>query len=204
MNIYIDMDDVLCDTAGAYAELLAREFGRTVAFEDIFSFNLQKSFGLSDEEYRRLFERGHEPDFIAGLRPLDGMLPVLDSWQNRGHRISVVTGRHTSAWSQSLKWLEQHKVPYHSFIVVDKYDRSDTDHSVAISLEELTTIGFDIGIEDSTKMADFISSRMRMPLLLFDRPWNKKYEAAPQMTRCCGWEEVGTALENMQLMSPGG
>lgn len=195
MNIYIDMDDVLCDTAGAYADLAAREFGKRVAFDDIFSFNLQKSFGLSDDEYRRLFAQGHEPDFIAGLRPLERMLEVLESWQGLGHNISVVTGRHTSAWSQSLKWLDHHKVPYHSFIMVDKYNRCDTDHTIAISLDELTTIGFDIGIEDSTKMADFITSRMQMDLLLFDRPWNKAYETGPQTTRCHGWSEVGTALE---------
>ena len=204
MNIYIDMDDVLCDTAGAYTELLAREFGKRVAFDDIFSFNLRKSFGLNDEEYRRLFEQGHEPDFIGSLRPLEQMLPVLDSWHSRGHHISVVTGRHTSAWSQSLKWLEQQRVPYHSFIMVDKYDRSDTDHSIAISLEELTTIDFDVGIEDSVEMADFIASRMQMDLLLFDRPWNKAYEAGPQTTRCCGWGEIGNVLDGMQQKSPGG
>ena len=65
MNIYIDMDDVLCDTAGAYIDLAAREFGKHVAFNDIFSFNLQKSFGLSDEEYRRFFELGHQPRRVA-------------------------------------------------------------------------------------------------------------------------------------------
>lgn len=199
MNIYIDMDDVLCDTAGAYTHLLAHEFGKTVSFEDIFSFNLQQSFDLDDDENRRLFTRGHEPDFINNLRPMDRMLAVLQDWRKKGHHISVVTGRHTSTWSQSLKWLEAQKVPYHSFIMVDKYGWSETDERIAISLDELSTIEFHIGVEDSPKMADFLSARMDLPLLLFDRPWNRDYTTNSTTVRCHDWQSVNTALDRLNL-----
>lgn len=198
MNIYIDMDDVLCDTAGAYANLLAHEFGKRVGFDEIFSFDLQKSFDLDDEENRRLFTKGHEPEFIQNLNPIEHMLPVLQSWHHRGHHISVVTGRHTSAWSQSLKWLEMHGVPYHSFIMVDKYGWSDTDERIAISLDELSSIEFHVGVEDSPKMADFLTSMMHLPLLLFDRPWNRVYPIEGNVYRCCGWSELDSALGRLQ------
>ncbi|MGI9538393.1 MAG: hypothetical protein ACR2PB_15080, partial [Desulfocapsaceae bacterium] len=54
-SIYLDLDDVLCDTAVAYLDLIDREFGLQVDFEQIFSFDLQKSFGLSDEANLHMF-----------------------------------------------------------------------------------------------------------------------------------------------------
>ena len=46
--IYVDMDDVLCETAANLCRLAEREFGRHVDYADVFAFDLQKVFGLTD------------------------------------------------------------------------------------------------------------------------------------------------------------
>jgi hypothetical protein len=46
-SIYVDFDDVLCETARALVALLQSHFGRTVAFDDVISFDLAVSFGLN-------------------------------------------------------------------------------------------------------------------------------------------------------------
>ncbi len=202
MNIYLDMDDVLCDTAGAYLALLAREFGLHVTFEEVFSFNLQKSFGLDDAQSRHLFDRAHKPDFILALKPLEGMRKVLRNWEERGFSVSILTGRHTSAADSSRQWLEEWKIPYHSFAMVDKYNWSGTDEAVAISLAQLSCMQFDIGVEDSPKMADYLSREMALPLLLFDRPWNRSYEPCAKSRRCRGWQQVETAVNDWLAGAP--
>lgn len=59
--------------------------------------------------------------------------------------------------------------------MVDKYNWSGTDKKIAISLAHMSRMNFDVGVEDSPKMADYLSSRMAMPVILFDRPWNRNY-----------------------------
>jgi len=193
------MDDVLCDTAGAYLALLAREFDLHVDFEEVFSFNLQDSFGLDDEQNRHLFSCAHEPDFVSELQPIEGMLDVLRNWQRQGFHLSIITGRHTSARDATHQWLADQKIPYHSFIMVDKYNWSRTDKKIAISLEQMSRMNFDAGVEDSPKMADYLSSEMGMPVILFDRPWNRGYEPDSKSRRCLGWQEVEAAVSEWVL-----
>ena len=58
--IYVDLDDVIAKTTCHYVDVLKREFGKTVEFENITSFNLQESFSLSDKEYDFFFKKVHE------------------------------------------------------------------------------------------------------------------------------------------------
>ena len=51
MNIYVDYDDCLCETARAFTVIAERLFGKTVPYETVRFFNLQDSFELTDEEY---------------------------------------------------------------------------------------------------------------------------------------------------------
>ena len=195
MRIYVDMDDVLCDTAGAYLRLLRQEYDKDIAFDEIFSFNLQESFDLAEEEMAVLFRRAHEPDFILEMEPIHHMKHVMDTLNVKGDTIAIVTGRHTSAYEASQQWFIKWSIPYHSFTMVDKYGWPDTDRDRAISLDDLSSFDYDIGIEDSPKMAEFLSGGLNIPVLLFDRPWNKSYPANSLCTRCDSWEEVAAAIE---------
>ena len=53
-QIYIDMDDVISKTTDTYAGIVAREFGKQVRFDQIVTFDLRASFGLSRSEERRV------------------------------------------------------------------------------------------------------------------------------------------------------
>ena len=44
MNIYVDFDDCLCETARSFSKLVAELFGKDVPYENIKYFNLQKAF----------------------------------------------------------------------------------------------------------------------------------------------------------------
>ena len=54
MNIYVDFDDCLCETAHYFTNLVWEMFGKKVAYEDVHCFNMQESFDLTDEEYEKL------------------------------------------------------------------------------------------------------------------------------------------------------
>ena len=50
MKVYIDFDDVLCETAKYFTVLAKDLFGIVVPYEQVHFFNLQKSFNLNDEQ----------------------------------------------------------------------------------------------------------------------------------------------------------
>ena len=82
--IYVDLDDVIAKTTLHYVDILKREFGKTVEFEGITSFNLQESFSLSDSEYEYFFSLVHKPEVILELDPVEGALDVLNRWSGEG------------------------------------------------------------------------------------------------------------------------
>lgn len=189
--IYIDLDDVIADTTCRYVEILEREFGRIVDFEGITTFDLKKSFSLTDHEFDYFFRLVHEPEIILGLKPFEGMLDELNKWAGLGYEISVVTGRLTSTYESSLEWLRRNKVPFDSFIMVDKYLRPVVDKNIAISLDRFSEMEFILAVEDSLDMAMFLQHRMNTKVVLFDRPWNRDSGNLPGIRRCMTWDEIG-------------
>lgn len=194
-RIYIDLDDVLCDTAGAYLQLVEKEFGLQKRFEDILSFNLQESFDLTDKENKHMFERAHRSEFTLNLEIFDGVWATLKAWHDQGYQIDIVTGRHTSAHKDTILWLEEHRVPFDTFTMVDKYRWEGTDNDIAVSLGEIKKRSFCYGIEDNLNMTTFLAKEMSLPVLLHDRPWNRNTRFGDGVTRFSEWP---TLLEIVQ------
>lgn len=194
--IYVDLDDVIAKTTRHYVDILKREFGKTVEFEGITSFNLQESFSLSDSEYDYFFSLVHKPEVILDLDPVEGALDVLNRWSGEGREITVVTGRLTSTYDSSLEWLKSKRVPFDSFIMVDKYSRPAVDRNIAVSLERFSEMEFFLAVEDSIDMVEFVNHRMNCSAILFDRPWNRNGAPHPNIQRCRTWEEIGKIPKN--------
>ena len=190
LPIYVDFDDVLSDTTSAFLEILQGEFGKSVNFEDIFSFDLKASFNLTDSEYEDFFRRVHQADVIMSFAPMEGAIGTLESWAKRGYQIAIVTGRLTSAHDASLDWLAKHDVPYHSFTMVDKYSRGNTDPKIAVSMEAFSEMKFSLAVEDSANMALHLSEKMGIPVALIDRPWNRRADLNHRIRRYTSWYDI--------------
>ena len=54
MKIYIDFDDVLCETAKNFTKIAKELFGKDVPYSEVHFFNLKKTFDLNDEQYQEL------------------------------------------------------------------------------------------------------------------------------------------------------
>ncbi|MBT4639454.1 MAG: bifunctional metallophosphatase/5'-nucleotidase [Deltaproteobacteria bacterium] len=190
LPIYVDMDDVIASTVKAFIEIVKREFGKTVTHEQITDFDLKKSFQLTQSEYEHLFEVAHRPDEILAMDVIDGAIEVLTSWSDKGHPISIVTGRLTSTYDASLEWLSKHEVPFDSFIIVDKYSRPGMDDNIAITLDQLSGMAFELAVEDSAAMAAFLANDMDTPVALLDRPWNREINSKPNLKRYSDWQDL--------------
>lgn len=200
MNIYIDFDDVICETARSFSDILKRMFGKVVPYENIEFFNLQQSFGLSDEDYDSLMTEGHVPEILLAYEETPGAAEVINSWLDAGHNVKIVTGRPFSAYNPSREWLDCHNLARVDLICVDKYGRENFnwDSSYSISLEEFYTMKFDFAVEDSPAAFKHLKHLPDCKVAVFHRPWNQNAEFPNEnYVRCMNWNEVDELLKRI-------
>lgn len=197
MRIYVDFDDVLCETAQGLSVLVREMFGRDVPFEQIRFFDLGQAFGIDRAEHQALMDRAHTPEFLLNLPALDGGAACLQAWQAAGHEVVVVTGRPSSTDDASRAWLAQRGLAAVPVLYVDKYNRNHPVPPGAppmLPLEAIQRQRFDLLIDDSPVALDALLPHHAGRTIIFDRPWNRAYAcAAPHVTRCCGWQEVAAS-----------
>ena len=191
-RVYVDFDDILSETALGFTEMLEQVFGKRVAFEDIFSFDLGRAFGLSPEDTAELMRRMHEPDVLLALRPVPGAREALWEWRKTGCQLHVVTGRPPATRAVSTEWLQAHDMPCDALLFVDKYARQHPPHAEerALDLDQLRSMQYCLAVEDSPAMIQFFAQSLSVPLVILDRPWNRGEPAGGRVTRCRDWSGI--------------
>jgi len=193
-RIYVDLDDVVCQTIELLVDLLAAEFGRRVAVAEVTCFDLSASFGLGPEELERFMDRAHDPEVLQRYQLRSGALEGLAGWRGQGREIWIVTGRPASAAPGTRRWLERVGVPFDELLFVQKYSGrtyDPGDDGATVAVEELGSLGFDLAVEDSAEMAVRLRDELQVPVLLLDRPWNRDLPDEPgRLRRCADWAEV--------------
>ncbi len=197
-RIYVDLDDVLCRTIESFVHLVNGEFGKSVDFESVTSFDLQRSFGLDDAEYKRFWGLSHSREQLLAIPPLTGALATVANWFKLGYRISIATGRPPKTRSVSEEWLGRYRFPYDDLIYVDKYDRLgpwsvDSDF---MPLDQLKEAPFQLAIEDELSTATRLAQQDSVrSVAVLDWPWNRTLGEEGgrwprKLTRCRDWAEI--------------
>ena len=193
MNIYVDFDDCLCETAKHFSVLVAELFGKDVPYEKIRYFNLQKSFSLTDEQYEYMMIEAHKPEALLSYDETPGASETINNWIDEGHDVSIITGRPDSAYEASRTWLDQHGLQRVRLYCLDKYGRDNfiKNSEFGLKLEDYYKMHFDYAIEDSPKAFPFFDHLPDVKVLVFDRPWNQECEfPGDNFKRCVNWETI--------------
>ncbi len=193
-TVYVDMDDVLCQTAQHFLTILKRDFGKRFTFEQLTDFDVGEACALTAEEREQLYRIVHQGEELLSIPPIPGAVDVLQQWSAAGHDIAIVTGRPPDTYEPSVQWLKKNGVPHDSILIVDKYGRFAPDGSQCISLEALMNHSFCWAVEDSPIMAMYLASQMKIPVALLDRPWNRKDTSHQLVSRHKNWTEIARAM----------
>ena len=193
MNIYVDFDDCLCETARHFSGLAKDMFGTNVPYENINFFNLQKSFSLTDKQYEDMMAEAHKPEILLSYAETPGAADTLNSWVDEGHDVSVITGRPFNSYEPSREWLDRHGLGRIKLYCLNKYGRDsfyqNTEYS--LELEDYYKMHFDIAVEDSPHAFKFFDHLPDLKILVYDRPWNHNVELpGDNYIRCFDWNEI--------------
>ena len=193
MNIYIDFDDCLCETARYFSVIAKELFGKDVPYENINFFDLQKSFSLTRKEYEELMIAGHKPEVLLAFDETPGASETVNGWLEKGYNVSVITGRPDSAYGPSRTWLDKHGLERVKLYCLNKYGR-DTfakDFAYSLELEDYYKMHFDYAVEDSPHAFKFFDHLPDLKVLVFDRPWNRDCVfPGNNYHRCLDWGSI--------------
>lgn len=199
MQIYVDFDDCLCETARAFSELAMEMFGRDVPYENIRFFELNRSFSLDDVQYEQLMIRGHQPEVLLSYEETPGASFTINEWISCGHEVSIITGRPFSAYEPSRKWLDDHGLQKARLFCFNKYGRDSfiKNSEFSLELDDYYKMKFDFAVEDSPRAFKFFDHLPDLRVLVFDRPWNRDCELPNgRYTRCFDWESIRNMVAN--------
>lgn len=200
MKIYIDFDDVICETAKHFTLLAEELFGIVVPYKEVQFFNLQKSFDLDERQYDELMKAGHLPENLLAYEETEGASAIINKWVDEGHDVFVITGRPFDAYEPSRKWLDEHKLERVPLFCVDKYGREifNQNCSYNLTLEKLYDMEFDFAIEDSPAAFEHVAHFDRCKIAVFDRPWNKQADFPNDMfVRAVDWNEIDRIFQEV-------
>lgn len=193
--VYVDFDDVLCESARTLASISGEKYGKGVQFDEIYSFDLDLSFGLDANEKQDLFALFHDAEMLASIPPIPDAIRGMQSWANAGCTIEIVTGRPPVTQGVSCAWLHKYDVPYDRIIFVDKYRRGHGDVSgvLQFSLEQIVARSYALAVDDSPTMISYLATATSWPLVVFDRPWNRSLDISRLRTgvdRLSSWNAL--------------
>ena len=193
MKFYVDFDDCLCETGRAFSVIAERLFGKVVPYEDIRFFNLQDSFGLTDEDYAKMMIEAHRPEILLSYEEAPGASRVLNEWIDEGHEVFIVTGRPADSYEASRRWLDEHGLERVKLYCLNKYGREffikNSDFN--LELEDYYKMEFDYAIEDSPMAFKFFDHLPDLKVMVYDRPWNQECELpSSNYSRCVDWEQI--------------
>lgn len=201
MKIYIDFDDVICETAEYFTKIAKELFDKDVPYREVQFFNLKKSFDLNDEQYEELMRVGHLPENLLAYRETPGASKIINKWVDEGHEVSVITGRPFHSYEPSRQWLDEHQLERIPLFCVDKYGRETFDHSSTynMTLEQLYALSFDFAVEDSPAAFEHVMHFENCKVAVFHRPWNAQSKLPDErFVRCEDWDRIDKLFEAVQ------
>lgn len=201
MKIYIDFDDVICETA-KYFTIIAKDlFGINVPYCEVRFFNLKTSFHLDDDQYAELMRVGHLPEHLLAYDETPGASETINRWVDAGHEVSIITGRPFDCYDASRQWLDEHNLERVPMFCVDKYGRENFNQGCVynMTLQQLYNLNFDFAIEDSPVSFEHVLHFEKCRIAVFNRPWNKNADLPNNnFVRCEGWKEIDILLSEIK------
>ena len=180
MNICCDIDDTLLDFVGTLLEFYNSDYSDNLTVDDITDWTLD--LFVKPECGTKIYNYFSDPNLNLywAVEPIKNSLESINLLKSKGHRVIFCT--RSDFLSYKLKWLLQWK-----------FLENDRDY---VLCEDKTLVNCDIIVDDRYKyIEDF--TKLGIPALLIDRPWNKKY---PYKHKVYNWNDI---LENIEYIEDG-
>ena len=184
MFIGTDLDDVLTDFVGGFAEYHNKKYGTNLKRSDFHTYNFSEVLGGSSEEITREFHEFYKSNEFKGLKPFEDAVKYIDLLSKR-HKIIIITSRPKEIELETVEWVKKYFPGKISNIY---FSRNHSDPTGKEKLEICEEAHIDVLIDDCLEHLTKFKNHTK--LLLYDAPWNRNKSTPSWVERVKSWEEI--------------
>jgi len=184
----IDIDGTVTSPT-SLIPFINKAFNLNILYEDVNQYELTPFVNVPEEEFAKWFTE-NEPKIYEGSPPAKGAIEVLNKWKHK-HELFFISARGPHLLDITEEWFFQHGLTFHHIELIGSHDKVETAKKHNI----------DIFFEDKHDNAVMIHEECRIPVILFDTPYNQ--DPLPEgVIRVKNWREanhwVETWLKNQE------
>jgi uncharacterized HAD superfamily protein len=178
----IDIDGTItCPTT--FIPYLNKGFNQNLTLEDLTVYNLASVLGITDEVFYKWMKE-HESVIYENALLVAHVMPILTSWHNK-HELIYISARPQDYLDITSDWFSKHGVPFHHIELIGKHDK----------LESVKHHNIEVFFEDKHDNACDISEDCKIPVILFNTPYNQA-PVPGNVVRVNDWNEAHSWVEN--------
>lgn len=188
MKIGIDLDDVLADSLPHFTQAFNERFGLDIQLADA-AWRIADRFPhIPRQEADDFFTELIADGFFSSRPLVPHAKEAVEALTEDGHRLYIITGRSPQEEPITRRWLTHVEV-LSRFEAVMHRTREPVGHHKSSVASELR---LDLFVEDELAVAHAVSETT-IPVLLFDRPWNRG-SLPDNVHRIGSWHEALTRI----------
>jgi uncharacterized HAD superfamily protein len=178
----IDIDGTVTSPS-AILPFINNAFGLNITLKDVKQYDLNPVVNVSEEEFARWWLE-NEPIIYAESPIADDAASILTEWKSK-FELCFISARSPHLLDITEKWFSDHNLSF------DKIELIGTHDKVAAAKQHKV----DLFLEDKHDNAINIHEECKIPVLLFDTPYNQ--DPIPQgVIRVFNWKEAADWVEN--------
>lgn len=157
----IDIDGTIT-CPRSFLPFINKAFQTELELEDMKDYNLIPLLNISEKEFWQWMDQ-NEADIYLHSQIVENAKNTLQAWSEKAH-LHYITARRPYLEGTTLQWFEQNKVPYHQITHVGSHDK----------IKAVQNNKIELFFEDNYDNACAIAEHCKIPVLLFDMPYNQK------------------------------
>jgi uncharacterized HAD superfamily protein len=177
----IDIDGTVTSPS-AILPFINRAFGLNITLADVKQYDLNPVVNVSEQEFANWWLE-NEPIIYAKSPIADGAASVLNQWKNK-FELCFISARGPQMLEITKQWFSEHNLKPDQIELIGTHDKVEAAKKHKV----------DLFLEDKHDNAIMIHEECKIPVLLFDTPYNQ--EPIPQgVFRIYTWKEACNWVE---------
>lgn len=177
MRIGIDIDGVVANFVAALVPLVKNRYGLALRERDIYVHDLDLVLGVMQYEVMDLVRQAIKCD----LEPYPGAILGLRRLR-RQHEVTLVTSRPVDMMDVTKAWLSRRGIPHDDLL---HFGEGSKHHN---------ELGFHVFVDDHLRETFGFVGKVPC-IIIFDRPWNRTFNAGGLFKRAHNWRELVSIIE---------
>ncbi|SOC21011.1 hypothetical protein SAMN05880501_11296 [Ureibacillus xyleni] len=174
----IDIDGTVT-TPDTLIPHINKQYNTNIVLDDVIEYDFLSAFPhpVDRKEFAKWFKENEGYMYSVSHIAKDAKA-ILEQWQHQ-YELIYISARDTSVYGITHKWFEENQVPFHHIDLIGSHDK----------LEAAKNHGVEVFFEDKHDNAVMLAEELKIPVILFDTPYNRK--AVPKsVVRVNNWLEA--------------